>query len=145
MLGHVGSNQVVVGQRVERLASRELLDATSQMLDATELEPPHRQPRAADEPEHGTDGWSGESVSIRIWCGTRSLRTKLARGMNPIQLADVLEHSSLRMIQGTYDPLAQHHVQQHPPTGLVVALEGKRTNNDLCGISVPKAAAAGPR
>ena len=39
MLGHVGSNQVVVGQRVERLASRELLDATSQMLDATELEP----------------------------------------------------------------------------------------------------------
>ena len=70
---------------------------------------------------------------------------RLARGMNPIQLADVLGHSSLRTIQGTYDPLAQHHVLQHPPTGLVVVLEPKRSNNDLCGISVPKAAEAGPR
>lgn len=31
---------------------------------------------------------------------------QLARGMNPIQLADILGHSSLRMIQGTYAHLS---------------------------------------
>ena len=58
--------------------------------------------------------------------GRPALRTNVASPLQPVLVAL---------------PLPQHHALP----GLVVALETKRSHYDLCGISVPKAAAAGPR
>jgi len=94
----------VVGQRVERVASRELLDATSQMLDATELEP--LTVNRVQQMSRNTARMAGLEKACPSASGAALVRyaANSLAGMNPIKLADVLGHSSLRMIQGTHDP-----------------------------------------